>query len=195
MQRLLLISLLALSLPVQAIDKSEVRDKWHTPFDLYLTAQEAFDMKSELGDKLLFVDVRTRPELKYVGMPDSADVNIPIRTLDTRFRWSDRASSFRTRSNPLFLKAMEKALESKGLDKNSPVILMCQSGGRSPIAARELHEAGFTKVYTLYDGFEGVKATEGPNEGQRVVNGWKNAGLPWSYKLDKEKMYFPETLR
>jgi len=24
-----------------------------------------------------------------------------------------------------------------------------------------------------------------------VVNGWKNADLPWSYKLDKAKMYFP----
>jgi hypothetical protein len=27
--------------------------------------------------------------------------------------------------------------------------------------------------------------------GQRIVNGWKNAGLPWTYKLVKAKMYFP----
>jgi hypothetical protein len=24
---------------------------------------------------------------------------------------------------------------------------------------------------------------------ERVLNGWKNAGLPWSYNLDKGKMY------
>ena len=35
-------------------------------------------------------------------------------------------------------------------------------------------------------------AKEGPKAGQRAVNGWKNAGLPWSYKLDKAKMYFPQ---
>ena len=25
-------------------------------------------------------------------------------------------------------------------------------------------------------------------QGQRVVDGWKNAGLPWSYRLDPAKM-------
>ena len=30
-----------------------------------------------------------------------------------------------------------------------------------------------------------------PKAGQRIVNGWKNAGLPWTYKLEKSKMYFP----
>jgi hypothetical protein len=28
-------------------------------------------------------------------------------------------------------------------------------------------------------------------DGRRSVDGWKNAGLPWIYKLDREKMYFP----
>jgi hypothetical protein len=36
-------------------------------------------------------------------------------------------------------------------------------------------------------GFEG----ELSDKGRRTVNGWKNAGLPWSYELDKSKMYFP----
>jgi hypothetical protein len=42
------------------------------------------------------------------------------------------------------------------------------------------------------DGYEGDKAKSGPNKGQRVVNGWKNNGLPWSYKLLATKMYIPE---
>ena len=67
---------------------------------------------------------------------------------------------------------------------------MCQSGSRVPIAARLLHRAGFTEVYTQYQGFEGHKAKDGPDKGKRVVGGWKNAGLPWSYRLDAEKMYF-----
>jgi len=47
-------------------------------------------------------------------------------------------------------------------------------------------------VYTVVDGFEGDVAKEGPNAGKRVVNGWKNAGLPWSYRLEKEKFTLPE---
>jgi len=27
--------------------------------------------------------------------------------------------------------------------------------------------------------------------GRRDVNGWRMAGLPWSYELDKSKMYLP----
>jgi len=67
---------------------------------------------------------------------------------------------------------------------------MCQSGSRAPVAAKLLHQAGFGEVYTQYQGFEGFKAEQGPDKGHRVVNGWKNADLPWSYKLDASKMYF-----
>ncbi|MGB5649187.1 MAG: hypothetical protein WBM59_03820, partial [Sedimenticolaceae bacterium] len=41
-----------------AIDKSEVREKWHTPFDLYLSAREAYEMKTSRPDEVLFIDVR-----------------------------------------------------------------------------------------------------------------------------------------
>ena len=67
---------------------------------------------------------------------------------------------------------------------------MCQSGGRSPYAASDLHEAGYQKIYFQVEGFEGLKVKQGPNKGKRVLNGGKNAGLPWSYKLKTEKMYF-----
>ena len=67
---------------------------------------------------------------------------------------------------------------------------MCQSGSRSPKAARELHDAGYKEVYFQVEGFEGVKAGQGPDKGKRVVNGWKNAGLPWNHDLKTEKMYF-----
>jgi hypothetical protein len=47
-------------------------------------------------------------------------------------------------------------------------------------------EEGFTKVYSVIDGFEGDMSPEG----RRDASGWRKAGLPRGYKLDKAKMYF-----
>lgn len=41
-----------------------------------------------------------------------------------------------------------------GLDKNKPVYVYCQKGGRSARAAEILKELGFTKVYDLEGGIE-----------------------------------------
>lgn len=60
------------------------------------------------------------------------------------------------------------------------------------MAAKRLKEDGYTKVYNLVEGFEGDTSKAGASKGQRVVNGWKNAGLPWTYKLDKNKMYIEQ---
>ena len=175
---------------LQAAPKSEVPEKYHTPYDLYLTPQEAHAMKLARADSLLFIDVRTRAELKYIGIADVVDANIPVRLLRGDYAWSERASTYRTRENPDFVAAVERLLETRSLDRKAPIIVMCQAGSRAPIAARLLHAAGFETVYTQYQGFEGFKAGSGPQRGQRVVNGWKNAGLPWRYALDKNKMYF-----
>ena len=75
--------------------------------------------------------------------------------------------------------------------KDAPIILICRSGDRSSKAQDRLQMASFTRVYSITEGVEGDTAKDGPKAGQRTVNGWKNAGLPWTYKLDKAKMYFP----
>jgi rhodanese-related sulfurtransferase len=185
------ISLLS-PLSVAAIDKSEVRKKWHTPFDLYLSAREAYEMKTGNPDKVIFIDVRTRPEIHYIGMADQVDANIPYHFDSTEWRTkSDGVHGyFRKKRNPDFEAAMENALSSRGLEKTSPVIIMCTSGSRAPYAARALHKAGFTKVYTQVEGFEGIKATSGEHKGKRLVAGWKFEGLPWSYDFVATKMYF-----
>lgn len=168
-----------------------IPEKWQTPYALYLDTKQAYAMKQDQGDKIIMIDVRTRPEVKYIGIADSVDANIPIRFIDTDFNWSDKSNTFRTAKNEDFIPAVNRLLDKLNKDKNTPILLMCQSGSRVPIAAKALHKAGFKTVYTVWDGFEGKKAKEGDNKGKRVVNGWKNAELPWSYKLDKEKMYFP----
>jgi hypothetical protein len=40
------------------------------------------------------------------------------------------------------------------------------------------------------DGFEGSSSKADPDNPARTVGGWKNSGLPWSYRLDRSKMYF-----
>jgi rhodanese-related sulfurtransferase len=71
-----------------------------------------------------------------------------------------------------------------------PFVLICRLGSRGGKAANILSLAGYSNVYVVTAGFEGDKAKSGPRKGERVVNGWKNAGLPWSYKLDKNAMYW-----
>ena len=175
-----------------AVDKSQVREEWHTPFDLYLSAREAYEMKTSRPDEVLFIDVRTRPEIHYIGIAEQIDANIPYRfdTTEWRIKSDGIRGTFGKERNPDFEVAVENALRSRGLDKTSPVIIMCTSGSRAPWAARALHKAGFSEVYTQVEGFEGIKAKSGEQKGKRVVAGWKNEGLPWSYDLIAAKMYF-----
>ena len=75
------------------------------------------------------------------------------------------------------------------MTRDAPVIVICQGGLRAARAANALTQARYTMVYTVIDGFEGDPVADGPTKGQRLVNGWRNAGLPWTAKLDRSKMY------
>lgn len=179
--------------PASAIDKSEVEKRYHTRFDLYLTAREAHDLKTSRPDEVLFVDVRSRQEVHYTGIADQVDANIPYRmdTLNWRTKKDGVQGTYRTKLNPDFADAVVNALRSRKLDRKSPVILMCGAASRATFATYALYKAGFEQVYIQVEGFEGVKATSGEHEGKRsVVAGWKYEGLPWSYDLLTEKMYF-----
>ena len=87
--------------------------------------------------------------------------------------------------NPTFLADVNATLVQHGMTKDHPIIVMCRSGGRSAAAANELAKAGYTNVWNLVEGFEGDK----DDTGARTVNGWKNAGLPWTYKLTAEQAW------
>lgn len=181
--------LIAAVLPARAADPSTVPVQKRTELGLYLTAQEAAHMIAESGSKILFLDVRTRAEVTFVGMPTSVDANVPILIRPDFPVWDDEKATFRLEQNLDFIPEVKRRLAEKGLMPNDTIILTCRSGDRSALAADTLAAAGFTKVYTIVDGFEGDLAKDGRTAGQRTVNGWKNAGLPWSYKLDKAKMY------
>ena len=176
-----------------AYDESDLTKKWQkTPYDLYLGAQEAYDMKTSNPEKVLLLDVRNEAEIHYTGIPDTADANIPYRFDSNEWKMKKKGNfgTFKMTKNPDFVAAVKNVLTAKNMNIESPVIIMCASGNRAPFAVKALHEAGFKEVYSQVDGFEGVKAKTGKDKGKRTVSGWKVSGLPWSYDLVPEKMYF-----
>jgi rhodanese-related sulfurtransferase len=193
MLRILIASLFIVSTAAGAVDVSQVPSSKRTKPGLYLDAKEAHDMKQQLGDKLLFVDIRTRGEIIYTGVATGVDAYIPMFEHPPNAAWDEKAGRFQLEPNKDFEKEIARRAASKGLGKTDPIVLICRSGDRSGRAATQLAEAGYTQVYTVVDGFEGDIAKDGASAGKRVVNGWKNAGLPWSYRLEKEKFYLPET--
>jgi rhodanese-related sulfurtransferase len=172
-----------------AFDPAAVPAAKKTKIGQYLSSQEAANFVDKNGTKLLFLDVRTPAEITFLGMPAQADANVPYM-MEPEFRtWDSAKSTFKLETSPDFLPEVRRRLAAKGLTAEAPIVLICRSGDRSAAAANLLSEAGFKNVYSVVDGYEGDMATEGPKAGQRALNGWKNAGLPWSYKLDKAKMY------
>ena len=81
----------------------------------------------------------------------------------------------------------------KKFKKTDVIMVMCRSGGRGAVAVNELAKAGFKNVYNITDGLEDdeLKVPGSYNDGKRIVNGWKNSGAPWTYKLDPKLVYIP----
>jgi rhodanese-related sulfurtransferase len=159
---------------------------------LYLTPQQAFEMKQKAPQKVALFDVRTRAEAMYVGMSNTADALVPyVEHQEIMLDWDDRRGMYKLEPNNDFEPEIERRLKAMGLGKTDTIILICRSGDRSSKAADRLLISGYTQVYSVAEGFEGDTAKDGTHKGQRVVNGWKNAQLPWGYKLDKAKVYFP----
>ena len=164
-----------------------------TKLGLYLTPQQAYDMKKANPKGVALFDVRTRAEAMYVGWPGDADALVPfVEHPELMTEWDDKRHMYKLEPNQDFVPELERRLKDMGLARDATIILICRSGDRSSKAADRLQAAGFGKVYSVAEGVEGDTAKDGAQAGHRVVNGWKNANLPWTYKLDKAKMYFPK---
>jgi rhodanese-related sulfurtransferase len=129
-----------------------------------LTPDEAFSLLQSRPDAIL-VDVRTRAEWSYVGVPDLSDVGrSPVLS-----EWVTFPDGAR---NPRFLDEVDAATA----DKSAPVIFLCRSGVRSVAAAEAATAAGFTAAYNVTEGFEGPSDAAGH---RGTAAGWKVRGLPW----------------
>ena len=167
------------------LDASQVSKSRQTPFGLYLTPKEAFAAISA-SPEIVMIDVRDPVEISFVGHPKPMDGNVPLRTISREF--DPKSGAYKMISNANFVDDVDALMKRLGFSKNDPVFVTCRSGPRSAVAARLLHKAGYTNVWNLIEGFEG---SIDPTTGARSKNGWRNAGLPWSYKISATAAWQP----
>jgi len=168
---------------VSQVDAKLLSKKKQTRLGLYVTAAEAGELLKSHSD-ILLIDVRTRAEAMFVGMPIPAVKNIPFLHLGS-YAYHPKKKTYKLDPNPSFAGELARLVEQRGGDKSTTLILMCRSGTRSAKAANELAKLGYANVYSMVDGFEG----DSDKQGRRTVNGWKNAGHPWTTKLEQERLY------
>jgi len=182
---LVLVPLLIFCFTWAALAASHLPKKKQTTLGLYVTAKEAFANWHIHPDKIHVIDVRTPEEYIFVGHAPMA-VNIPIKFV--KHAWDAGKKKPVMPLNPDFVKQVKEKF-----DPTDTLYMMCRSGGRSAVATNKLAEAGFKNVYNITDGFEGDKVKDSNSyfNGKRYVNGWRNAGSPWTYKLKAEQMYLP----
>jgi len=178
--------------PANSTDWSKLPEVKVSKAGLYLTPRQAHEMKQATPQKVALFDVRTRAEAMYVGMATPVDALVPyVEHQELMTDWDERRGMYKLEPNQDFVPEIERRLQAMGLGKTDLIVLICRSGDRSSKAADRLLQAGYTQVYSVTEGFEGDTARDGAHKGQRVVNGWKNAALPWGYRLEKTKAYFP----
>lgn len=126
-----------------------------------LTPAEAAELLA--GDpQAVLVDVRTRAEWAYVGVPQPVGPR-PVVAVE----WLTYPSGA---PNPAFLAELADA----GVTPDVPVVFLCRSGVRSVAAADAATAAGYARAYNVLEGFEGPLGGDGHRTG-----GWRGAGLPW----------------
>jgi rhodanese-related sulfurtransferase len=179
----LIVPLFIVSLSLNSWADTSLPKKKQTDLGLYVTAVKAFAKWHTNPEEVKILDVRTPGEYIFVGHAPMA-ANIPLRFLNAS---ADAATKRPVMPmNDQFVEDVKKKF-----NKTDTIFVMCRSGARSAAAVNILANAGFKNVYNITDGFEGDKLKiEGSyNNGKRLVNGWKNSGAPWTYKLEPHLVY------
>ena len=122
-----------------------------------LTPSEAYTVLTELANAKL-IDVRTQPELDFVGL-------VPGSVLVEWQHYPDM------RSNPKFAETLAQRVE-----EGDYLLFLCRTGVRSAAAATFMAAQGYSHCFNVMEGFEGQKDSEGR---RGTIEGWKVAGLPW----------------
>ena len=131
-----------------------------------ITAQEAHD---QMEEGVPYVDIRTSMEFEG-GHPEGA-YHIP-------FGIHDPASMMMV-FNEAFLDVIEAHF-----DKEAPILIACQAGGRSARAALLLEQKGYTNIMDVGPGWGGGRNAMGMPE-----PGWHACGLPANTGNGGERSY------
>lgn len=116
----------------------------------------------------VLIDVRTRAEWTFVGLPDLKAIGKRVLTVE----WQ----TYPEGTDAGFADRMTKALDAAGATKDNELFFICRSGARSRLAAEAMAHAGYRRCRNVADGFEGPLDAD-RHRGQ--VAGWKAAGLAW----------------
>lgn len=132
-----------------------------------VTPRDAWNALAESKSAVL-VDVRTQVEWQLIGKPDLSSLDAePIY-----LQWVTMQGP-----NKNFVAELKVALDERGVAADVPIYFMCQSGGRSKVAAMQCTELGYTAAYNIAEGFEGDLDE---HQHRNSVSGWKVAALPWT---------------
>ena len=134
------------------------------------TPQDTWTGLKNTTDAVL-VDVRTKPEWSFTGIPDLSALGKKVILLE----WRQYPNMSVNESFVVHL------LEQLGGSVPSKIYFMCRSGVRSMEAANVVNEAlsaqGLpTMCINMQEGFEGDL---NPNRHRGLTNGWKSRGLAW----------------
>lgn len=141
------------------LSSGNIRGKeYNLPYAGAFTPQETYALIDQ-ADGVVLVDVRSRAELELVG-------RVPMAK---HIEWASYPGMV---PNPDFSAQLQAQV-----DKNSTVVFMCRTGGRSHNAALLAQQLGYSNAYNMLEGFEG-EANE--LKQRTLINGWKHAGLPWN---------------
>ena len=129
-----------------------------------ISSQECFEKLSiEVNSQL--IDVRTKPEWIYVGVPDLSSINKKVIFV-----------SWQVYPEMEINKLFENQILELNIQKDNNLYFICRSGNRSNNAAEFLASLGFSNCFNVIDGFEGKLN----HEHQRaLIDGWQFNNLPW----------------
>jgi rhodanese-related sulfurtransferase len=163
---------------------SELPKAKQTSLGLYVTAKEAYQKWLADPENVIVLDVRTTEEYIFIGHAPMA-LSVPLAS--QTYQWDADKKYFAMKRNPGFVDQVKEFAKP-----SETILVTCRSGGRGAMAVNPLAKAGFTNVYNITDGMEGDEVKEAGSvfQGQRLKNGWKNSGNPWTYELDPELMRF-----
>jgi rhodanese-related sulfurtransferase len=133
-----------------------------------VAAREVWDRLVSDGNAVL-VDVRTRAEWTYVGVPDLS----PIGKKPILIEWQTYPEGA---VDPAFVERLSAMLDASKIGKSTEIFFICRSGVRSKAAALAMAQAGFERCHNVADGFEGPLD---PSRRRGQTAGWKSAGLSW----------------
>lgn len=123
-----------------------------------LNPEQCWDFLQKNPDAVM-IDVRTTIEHHFVGHPPDAIL----------IAWQEFPGM---RPNVRFVQQVEATVA----DKNTPLLLLCRSGGRSLTAANVLQQAGYQHLINITEGFEGDLNQQ---KHRGCINGWRFRGYPW----------------